>query len=154
MSSGSFSDLTYVSCVSASSCWAVGDDGTLSPLVGSPRLKQVNLVLRWNGTKWTHFKVPNPAGTGMHVANILSAVRCTSSENCWAAGDFGPTDSAGTHLSNLMLRWNGKKWQTASAPTRPEPGSGMTTRLAALSCTSASDCWAAGTFGQIDANGR
>ncbi len=153
VSSGSFSDLTDVSCTSKSSCWAVGDSGLINPVVTGPILKQVNEALRWNGHKWSLVKVPNPAGTGMGDTDILNAVRCTSASSCWAAGDFGPQTSINSRLRDLMLRWNGKKWQTSSIPNPGGTGNGDDNELAGLSCPSARNCWAVGTFGRINSPG-
>jgi hypothetical protein len=124
ISSGSFSDLTDVSCPTAKDCWAVGDSGTINPVVTGPILKQVNEAWRWNGTKWRLVKVPDPAGKGMGEVNILNAVRCVSVRNCWTAGDFGPQNDASTALRNLMLHWNGTKWNTASVPNPGGAGTG------------------------------
>jgi hypothetical protein len=55
---GGRSGLADVRCVAPVSCWAVGDYPTGSPGQG------LNLVLHWNGRKWSQARTPNPgAGT-------------------------------------------------------------------------------------------
>jgi hypothetical protein len=147
--SNSFSYLSDVSCTSPKNCWAVGNSGLFVSLNTNQVQRRLNLVLRWNGTKWSQVKVPNPAGKGMNDGNFLNAVRCTSASNCWAAGEFGPIGDT-PHLRNLMLHWNGRNWGTASVPNPGGTGSGADNEIKALSCTSASNCWASGAFGQID----
>jgi hypothetical protein len=149
VATNSFSYLTDVSCTSAKNCWAVGNDGLFVSNISNQVQRRVNLVLRWNGKKWSQTKVPNPAGTGMNDGNFLNAVRCTSASNCWAAGDFGPIGDT-PHLRNLLLRWNGTKWKTASVPNPGGTGAGDDNEIKALSCASASNCWATGAFGRIN----
>jgi hypothetical protein len=144
----SFNDLADIACTSAKACWAVGTDGLLVSVTSTEVQRQANEVLRWNGTKWKLVKVPNPAGNGMDDANSLSAIRCAASNDCWAAGTFGFV-GPNIRLRNLMLHWNGTKWSNHSVPN---PGGTAFTddnEINALSCTSKSSCWAAGTFGQI-----
>jgi hypothetical protein len=148
--SNSFSYLSDVSCTSSKNCFAVGNFGLFVSNISNQVQRRLNLVLRWNGTKWARVKVPNPAGNGMDDGNFLNVVRCTSASNCWAAGDFGPIGDT-PQLSNLLLHWNGKKWATASAPNPGGTSAGDDNEIKALACTSSSNCWASGAFGQVDA---
>jgi hypothetical protein len=149
VASNSFSYLTDISCTSAKNCFAVGNFGLFVSNNSIQVQRRLNLVLRWNGTKWTKTSVPSPAGKGMNDGNFLNAIRCTSASNCWAAGDFGPMGDT-PHLRNELLHWNGKKWATASVPNPGGTGAGDDNEIKALSCTSPSNCWASGAFGQID----
>ena len=57
-------------------------------------------------------------------------------EDAWAVGDTnGPS-----HLSALIVHWNGKKWSQAASAN---PGSSFND-LTSVSAVSASDIWAAG----------
>jgi hypothetical protein len=73
--------LAGVSCVSASSCLAVGNY-----LPGG--LEEKTLAESWNGTEWSVKTTPNPTGS---AASSLAGVSCSSAIACTAAGSFSPT---------------------------------------------------------------
>jgi hypothetical protein len=117
-------------CTSPSNCWAVGYYKTVSGA-------QLNQVLRWPGTEWSLFPVPQPGGTGSGDVNSLGGVTCTSASNCWAVGRY----DMGGASRNEALRWNGTTWFLV-----PTPQPSATTGLGDVSCTSAGNCWAIGGF--------
>jgi hypothetical protein len=84
------------------------------------------LVENWNGTAWT---VQTTSGTG-----TLTGVSCPTTHLCWAVGGNG---------SILAEEWNGSAWTLQSIPT---PAGATSTSLAAVSCPSASDCVAVGSY--------
>jgi len=128
----SSSELTSVSCDSSSDCWAVGLSGVDNPTAGEQLL-----TLNWNGSSWTRITTPNPtSGTVQFVGN--PALTCTSTTNCWIAGAWQP----GTP-QDFVLQWNGTTWSVGSVPAATSPYTGTT--LGAVTCTSASNCWAVGT---------
>ncbi|HEY7430994.1 MAG TPA: hypothetical protein VH641_09700 [Streptosporangiaceae bacterium] len=145
---GDSSQLEGVFCTAFVNCWAVGsyDSGEAT----------LNQVLHWNGKKWTRVSVPNPAGTGMGDDNELFAVRCTKPSNCWAVGR---RDKPNGPQLDQALHWNGKTWSKVSTPT---PGGTLKVdfnELFEVTCTSVSNCWAAGDYGselglghQVDLN--
>ncbi len=135
-----FNDLVDVSCSSASSCWAAGAYGD-SSVTDSQTL---NLALRWNGTSWSQVKTPNPGGLANDDLSQLTAIRCTSATSCWGVGTYG-LFGATTKLHNQVLHWNGKKWSKRSVPNPAGTAPGDANQLTGLSCTSASNCWAAGS---------
>lgn len=91
-------ELSSVSCVAATSCWAVG--------YYFKQGGELDQALRWNGTRWSVVATPR-LGKGAY-ADLLRGVSCTSRTKCWAVGY---TYSApGLLLGKLLLRWNGKKW--------------------------------------------
>jgi hypothetical protein len=139
---GDFADLFDVACTSASSCWAAGDYGNVGLNSGTTH----NLAIHWNGKKWSKVTTPNPAGTSQNDINSLNAVRCASSKDCWAAGSAGISASVSVSL-NEMLHWNGKRWSEASVPSPAGFMIGAYNTISGLSCTSASNCWAVGTYG-------
>jgi len=63
-----------VTATSAGNAWAVG-----AYTVGTA--DQKTLILRWNGTKWTHVPSPNPV-----PSNDLTGVAASSGSNAWAVG--------------------------------------------------------------------
>jgi hypothetical protein len=93
---GDISSLADAICTSAQNCWAVGEYGTE---VGRSATKVLNLVLHWNGKRWSRVRVPNPAGTGTGDLNLLGAVRCLSATNCTAVGDSGTVETTTTSSS-------------------------------------------------------
>jgi hypothetical protein len=84
------SDLADVACTSATNCVAVGynqftyGDGT--HVFGG------TLIEKWNGTKWSLVRSPNPPGLG-----VLNGVACPSATHCNAVGYSNPS-------STLVLR--------------------------------------------------
>src|ERR1700736_4005657 len=89
-SSGGGTRLTGVACTSANNCWAVGY---------ATSFNDVAVILRWNGSSWSHASAPAFANT----SSELQAVTCQSASNCWAVGVIH------NHASAQMLteHWNG-----------------------------------------------
>jgi hypothetical protein len=139
---GDFNYLADVTCTSAASCWAAGDYGRQ---LGQSDV-QLNLVLHWNGRRWSRTRVPNPGGVGASDLSVLDAIGCTSAKACWGVGTYGSVATGSYNLSNEVLRWNGRTWRTVSVPS---PGTldnaRVESELNALSCTSARNCWAVGS---------
>lgn len=121
--------LNGVSCTSAASCMAVGNEGTpKNPLL-------FTLAESWNGTAWTVVSTPAPLTPG---GTSLSKVSCTSTSNCMAAGYYGFNNGTGTAVT-LAESWNGSTWQRRVTPV---PGSDAL--LGGVSCTAASACTSVG----------
>jgi hypothetical protein len=82
------------------------------------------------------FAVPSPG-----VSSGLQAVACTSASNCWAVGSY----QTKTAQLNEALRWDGGGWITVATP---DHGTGRDdhSSLSAVACTSASNCWAVGSY--------
>jgi hypothetical protein len=123
------SELSGVSCTSATACTAVGFYYNLA--TGG----QVALAERWNGTAWAVQATPNPVGT----MTYLTGVSCTSATACTAVGTYYLATGVHTPLAE---RWNGTAW--AVQATR-NPG-GTMTYLTGVSCTSATACTAVGEY--------
>jgi hypothetical protein len=122
------SHLNGVSCVSASSCKAVGYSSSAS----SPgRL----LIERWNGTNWAIMASPVPTGS---TGSYLNGVSCVAASNCTAVGYYTTASSPGR---TLVLRWNGTKWRIVGSPNAT--GS-VGSYLNSVSCTAATSCAAVG----------
>ncbi len=116
------SSLAGVSCTTTTSCFAVGySDGS-------------TLVERWNGTAWSIVASPNPAG----AFNMLAGVSCTTSASCFAVG-VSVIGLFNSTSSTLVERWNGTAWSIVASPN---PGQ---SRLAGVSCTTSTSCFAVGT---------
>ena len=131
------SELNAVSCLSPTSCTAVGDyfNGSASQ----------TLAESWNGTTWSIVTSPNPSTL---VTNVLTSVSCMSATACTAVG----YSAAGAGYQNLAMQWNGTVWTTTSAP---ETGPTDDDLLESVSCGSPTSCTAVGSSspdGSSDAN--
>ncbi len=139
--SGDFNELLDVACTSPDSCWADGEYGSDSATGEAIE----NQALHWNGRTWSLVTIPDPGDNATDGISALSAIRCTTPRNCWAIGSYGSIAPGGA-LFNEALHWNGRKWSLAAVP-EPETTSGAFNVLEGLSCTSATNCWAAGSDG-------
>jgi hypothetical protein len=120
--------LNGVTCFSASQCWAVGSyyDGTANH----------TLTEQWNGTSWSIVTSPNTSST-QH--NYLLGVTCPSATQCWAVGEY----INGANDQTLIEQWNGTSWSIA---TSPNTSSTQDNNLRGVTCTSATQCWAVGSY--------
>ena len=118
--------LLSVSCLSASSCFAVGD---YSHEFFEPK----TLAETWNGTAWTIQTTPNPSGAD---SSILTSTSCVSSISCAAVGSASP-GPAGERTVPQAQRWNGTEWATVSAP---DPAPHFEAVLNGVACVSSTNC--------------
>ncbi len=113
--------LADVSCVSASSCVAVGSG------------YGVALTEVWNGTRWSLFASPTPVG------RRFDGVSCLTASKCFAVGvSSSPYAFSGT---TLVERWNGTSWTILASPN---PAGAAYSELASISCLTQTDCYAVG----------
>jgi hypothetical protein len=93
--------LNGVSCISASFCAAVGNDGSNS------------LVEHWDGAAWWVVASPTP---GTYAG--LSGVSCVSAKSCMAVGNFstGTGSGASTLPRALAESWDGRAWSAVTPP--------------------------------------
>jgi hypothetical protein len=120
-----------VSCVSATSCTAVGSYLNTSGITDT-------LAEAWNGTSWHKQTTPNPAGdTDPAASPTLTGVSCPVTGFCEAVGAY---DNGLTGLP-LAEAWNGTSWTMQSIPV---PAGATSTSLFGLSCASATFCEAVG----------
>jgi PKD repeat protein len=120
--------LRGVSCVSASSCIAVGQYRGLSDVVEP-------LAEQWDGSEWSMLPVPKPAGS---MGALLKDVSCVSANQCTAVGR---SENASNAREALIEVWDGSHWDTQPAP---QPAAASQTWLSGVSCPSQSSCVAAG----------
>src|ERR1700683_584955 len=119
--------LNGVSCVSGSSCVAVGMTNSSQTLVES-----------WNGSAWSVVPSPDPAGADW--TNQLSAVCGAAPSDGIAVGYIEGT----TGFGNLVESWNGSTWSVVSAPNTGIEYWGDV--FTGVSCVSADDCTAVGYY--------
>jgi hypothetical protein len=131
-----------MSCRSVTACTAVGSYGTNG---GST----VMLAESWNGTSWGIQHAPSPAGA---TGSEFLGVSCTAPGACTAVGAVtissaafrGSGDSGGSSVTvGLAERWNGASWR---AQIIPSAGRSTGTGFAAVSCSAATACTAAGSY--------
>jgi len=126
------SALWDVTCVTGSDCWAVGGVQTGQGQKSAPSA----LTEHWNGSSWTI--VPNPV-----TAGYFFAVTCTGTADCWATGATTVAGDNGDAVDGIIDHWDGSSWSPAALPD-----TGATySQLMSVTCTSASNCWAAGVAG-------
>jgi hypothetical protein len=131
-----------VSCPSPSSCLAVGvihtTDSASDP--GTP------IAARWNGKVWAS-SLPLPGASA-----VLDAVACPSASSCAVVGKTVSSSGPGRTFS---LTLTGESW--SARETIPHPFSWYPAKawqLNALTCRSASDCYAAGTQDAVSVAAR
>jgi hypothetical protein len=112
-------DLSGVSCVGTTWCWAIGDS-----FPGSFSGRSVAFAELWSAGHWTI-----PKGDEWNDRQLLKSVSCVSRKFCAIVG----------HPS---FTWNGRTWSKVTPPTP----SGQVAALTSVSCVSASDCVAVGSM--------
>ncbi len=115
--------LNSVTCLSASSCVAVGS--TSQGGLGQ------TLVMSWDGSTWSVVSSPNASGTN----DELRSVSCASASDCVAVGYTRTTP-----VSTLVMAWNGTAWSIVSSPNVGTEGD----YLNSAACVSATECVAVG----------
>ncbi len=126
------SALSDVSCISATSCIAVGDYENTAGI-------DFTLAEFWNGATWQIQKTPNPKGS---TYSTLSGVSCTSTASTTACTAVGTYDSTSGEYA-FAESWNGTTWTTQ---TVPKPAGSTSSFLNSVSCTAASTCTAVGYY--------
>jgi hypothetical protein len=129
-SSGTDDELADVSCISRSSCYAVGWTRT------SRSAK--TLIEHWGGKKWTI--VSHAAGKGQSFAS-LDGVDCVPHSMCNVVGQEQATTSTPPHV--FGERGVGKKWSVVAMPSPASPNTN--TEVYGMSCPAANDCLATGS---------
>ena len=119
--------LRGVSCVSSTSCKAVGNynNGTL----------EQTLVESWNGTTWSIVACANMSGS----SNYLDGISCTSSISCTAVGHY---NNSGVDQT-LAETWNGISWSIVATPNA---SNSQNNYLDDVSCVSSGLCTAVGGY--------
>jgi hypothetical protein len=123
--------LNDVTCVTASDCWVVGFAQIETHLQ--------NLIEHWNGAAWTIINSPN---TAPRDDDILESVTCASGSDCWAVG-YALERAAGNIYRTLIEHYDGATWTIVNSPNTTSTESNF---LFGVTCTSRSNCWAAGRY--------
>ncbi len=122
-----------VSCVSSSSCFAVG-----LVLEGRAPVSTNAHAQAWNGTSWTiQAAIANPSGG---TNSTLRGVSCASTSWCMSVGSY--TESGGATASLAEMR-TGTRWGIVATP---RPVGATASGLNGIACTSANACVAVGWY--------
>jgi hypothetical protein len=125
--------LSGVTCINTSDCWAVG-----FALTGNFDQTSQTFADHWNGAAWSIVTTPN---TSPLQTNQLGGVSCASSSDCWAVG-FG--DVVAGVAQTLAEHWDGSSWSIVETPNTNSTNDAFSD----VSCLGSSDCWAVG-FGDV-----
>ena len=126
--------LSSVSCASSTDCWAVG-----YYLVNTSPYNDQTLIEHWDGTAWIVVTSPNATS---NTANDLNSVTCASESECWAVGSYIEPSGARTDQTLIEL-WDGNSWSIVSSANTSTT---QANTLNAVTCASASQCWAVGLY--------
>ena len=127
-------NLSAVSCLSASSCVAVGSFFTEEGEEWWGEEKTMAEV--WNGSEWTVQSSANPT-----VSSTLAGVSCAAANQCTAVGSARSAYYTMNNMVTLGERWDGEEWTTQSTLS---PEARTEVQLTDVSCPSATDCMAVG----------
>ena len=140
--------LSSVSCVSAGNCTAVGSYWDSHSIAGD--LQPRGLLLTQTSGAWAtgaEAALPANAGSGPDDPAGLSSVSCASAGNCTAVGSY--YDTSDSSQGQLLTQTSGA-WAAAEAALPANAGSGnhgeYTAALGSVSCASAGNCTATGTY--------
>jgi hypothetical protein len=133
--------LVSVSCPAPGACAAVGEE--------SNGIGTVPMLASQNGGTWTSTSVGLPAGSADIPTAHFEAVTCVSPGNCDAVGAYD--DSSGNEQGLVVDETSGT-WEPATEVVLPaDAGTNPRVVLAALSCPSAGNCTAVGSY--VDVSG-
>jgi hypothetical protein len=131
--------LTGVSCVSSSSCAAVGSVDK----VRHGSTITVAFAEHWRGSRRTTRWSPAAAA---RAPSSLNAVSCLSARICTAVGWVTVRTKAGqTNELPVAERWNGSGWSRQSSASRRNLESSGGAVLNAVACSSSAECVAVGS---------
>jgi hypothetical protein len=136
---GRVTQASSVSCSSMGNCSAGGsyDDGS-----DPARAFAVSQV---NGTWGKAIQVPGTAALGVGGYALANSVSCSSAGNCGAAGGY--TDRSGNEQTFVVSQVNGKWGKAIQAPGTARLNPDGFGAIGAVSCSSAGNCSAVGSFG-------
>ena len=130
--------LNGVTCVSASSCVAVGAHAPTRSSFG------MAMIQTWNGRKWQLRHTPFVSKRGSE----LQGVSCSSPNACMAVGSYIVNRGPPFDTSKLLAeRWNGRRWVVQ----RPPSGNLYGPDLKDVSCADRAHCMAVGIY--LNGNG-
>jgi len=141
LGTGQHAQVTSVSCPSAGNCGAAGD------YTDDSGHGQAFVVSQVKGTWGTAIQVPGTAAASGRAAGASAvSLSCASAGNCSAAGDY-----AGNDRVYVISQVNGTWGKAIGVPGPGQRGAGRFAQVNSVSCASAGNCAAGGTY---DTNGH
>jgi hypothetical protein len=138
LNKGGNAEITSVSCTSAGNCGAGGY------YVDSSFRYQAFVVSEVNGTWGTAIQVPGTAGFKRLWVAIINSVSCTSAGNCSAGGLYG---NGPRHQQAFVVNQVHGTWHKAiEVPGTAALNRGGLAEINSVSCASAGDCGAGGSY--------
>ena len=138
LNAGGDAQVSWVSCGSAGNCTAGGY------FTDSSGHRQAFVVSRVNG-KWAPAaEVPGTGGLNIGGDAQVSSLSCVSAGNCGAGGFY--TDGSGKEQAFVVSQVNGKWGTAAEVPGTAALNIGGDAQVSSVSCGSAGNCSAAGTY--------
>ncbi len=132
-----------VSCASAGNCGAGGD------YLNSFRQTQAFVVSQVNGTWGKAIEVPGTAALNQGGFAVIDSVSCASAGNCSAGGDYA--DSSGRQAF-VVSQVNGTWGKAIEVPGTAALNQGGFAVIDSVSCASAGNCSAGGTYANSSAS--
>ena len=104
-------------------------------------------IARWDGTNWSAVAVPTPIAKKLLLDRYsLQPIAPTGQKSALAVARHVGRDGV---ESDLIMRWNGKRWKRAAGPNYRVAGKHVVMEgatFAAISVSPSGDAWAAGYF--------
>ena len=140
-----FVSLSSVSCASAGNCTAVGYYGDSSG-------NYQGLLLTETSGAWVQgVQAALPAGAATNPFVSLNSVSCASAGNCTTVGQY--RDSSGNYRGLLLTETSGA-WAQGVQATLPAAATNPAVNLNSVSCASAGNCAAVGSYSDSSGNGQ
>ena len=140
---GAFESSPAVSCVSTTSCVAVGSYAPIGARSLSLGGGVIPMADELSGGTWTAVTLPVPAG-GSDVS--LSAVSCDSATSCVAVGQYSPPGGGARPLAETL---SGGAWTATALPSPPQAyftSLSPVPLMGGVLCLSAISCVAVGVY--------
>jgi hypothetical protein len=135
---GGFAYISDVSCASPGNCSAGGDYGSGSNFV------QAFVVSQVHGIWGKGIEVPGTAALNRGEGAVVNSVSCASAGYCSAGGDY--TDSSLTLQVFVVSEVHGRWGKAIEVPGTAGLTRGGGALLVSVSCTSAGNCVAGGSY--------
>jgi len=146
LNSGGGADTYSVSCAAAGNCTAGGQY-----LDGSDHL-QAFVVDETNGSWGNAIEVPGSAALNSGGGADTSSVSCATAGNCTAGGTY--TDGSGHQQAFVVDETNGSWSNAIEVPGSATLNTGGNASVYSVSCATAGNCVAGGTYTDGSGNGQ
>jgi hypothetical protein len=144
--------LSSVSCTSAGNCTAYGTYDMLSDLESGLYHELAFVVSEKHGTWGTARAVPGLAALNMGAMAAIESLSCGSAGNCSAGGFYGSFKGIGQAF--IVTEKHGTWGHAEQVPGLSRLGTGGNADVNTVSCGSAGDCSAGGSYVNVRGSGE